>query len=144
MSARLLICLSLGLSLASGCMAEDPTIKKKPMHMGPNQMPLDPPILMTTPALTPKDTLAVRGTTDGKQIVVKSTQGSVAGTVFPTGSFCLDVPLLSGQPNMLSVYALGGDGRISMPVVVMVTQDSGAAVPSNATCNTTGPVCMAT
>ncbi len=100
---------------------------------------LAPPILETIPESTPNATIAIRGTSTGKRVVVQGgSDGTSITSVLPGGSFCGDVGLKSGEPTALTVYTIG-DGLLSEPIEVVVTRDATAPAPSNPTCSGSSP-----
>lgn len=98
---------------------------------------LAPPTFDSIPELTPNRSVAIRGTTDGKRVVI---QGGSNGTniisVLPGGAFCGDVSLPAEETTRLTVYAMG-DGLISTSTKVLVTNDAAAPAPSSPTCSGT-------
>ena len=93
------------------------------------------PVLEGFPDVTPLDTVAVRGTTDGTRVVVQSPFETRVVSVLPGGSFCLDAPLeLQGQTT-LSVYSVGGDGRVSDAMRITVTRDESGPMPPQPRCS---------
>lgn len=92
---------------------------------------------------TPDNTVAVRGTTEGTRIVISNdATDPVVASVLPGGSYCKDVNLVANEPNALSVYALGGDGRVSAAANVEVVHDPEATRPADATCSGGSSDCL--
>jgi hypothetical protein len=126
----------------SGCKAGDPGDGDGDgdgdVDAGPSGE-LAPPTVDPVPEATPLSTVAVRGTTVGTRVVAQGTgEGSVLASVLPGGSYCIDAALMSGAPTDMLLYAIGGDGRVSVPVEVSSTLDSGAAEPLMPTCSSSG------
>jgi len=93
-----------------------------------------PSIDTSTPMRVPGSTVAIRGSTSGARIVVKTSAGDpVEQAALPTGGFCIDVPLNANGPTTLDVYALK-DGLISPAAEIVVTQDPGAPQPASPLC----------
>jgi hypothetical protein len=128
-------------ALGASCSADRPdTTTKVDAAVGSDlaAVALDPAI----PTSTPNDTVAMRGTTDGAQVLVKGGPGSpVIQAVLPTGNFCADAMLMTSGPTTLTAFALK-DGLVSAPTTILVTKDPAAPQPANATClGTEMPTC---
>ena len=129
---------SLLLSVAApGCKAGTPGKRPDDADAGMTTTPLDPPELDPLPERTPYTSVPVRGTTTQGSVV---TQGSPSGTLLTSvlagGAFCQDVDLATDStPTDLRVYALGGDGRVSMPATATVTYDPGAPQTGDMDCS---------
>ena len=67
-----------------------------------------------------------RGTTDGARVIGMGAFGMLNTPVLPGGSFCQETPIEREDANVISVYAVGGDGRLSSPAVVEVAYDPAA------------------
>lgn len=121
--------------LACGCSASNPHDHiMKPDAMV--QAPVPPPKVTDTPQATPLSTVAVQGTTQGVSVVIEGGGATrLISDALPGGGFCQDVPLQANQDNNISLYALGGDGRISQPTKITVTQSSSAPMPSVPYCS---------
>jgi hypothetical protein len=106
---------------------------------------LDPPSIdSSTPMMTPYDTAAIRGQTNGSRIVVKGTNGDpVVRAVLPGGGFCVDAPIDATGPTLLNVFALK-DGLLSAATTITVTKDPAAPIPASPMCaGMEEPVCVA-
>jgi len=96
---------------------------------------LETPIIEPTPASTPLDTVAIRGRTTGTRVVAETADGSVLVSVLPGGTFCIDASVAPSATTAMTIHAIGGDGRISEPVIVDVAHDPSASAPPNPTCS---------
>jgi hypothetical protein len=128
-------------ALLGGCTADEPIL---PGVVKPDAAPpqLGAPLLaddVTT--RTPLKSVALRGRTDGTNIVVKGGISPVVKSPLPSGDFCLDVPLLPGATTTLIISALG-DGLISPETRFTTTQDSTFPPPPNPYCDP--PACGGT
>jgi hypothetical protein len=106
---------------------------------------LEPPSIdSSTPMMTPYDTAAIRGQTNGSRVVVKGTNGDpVVRAVLPGGGFCVDAPIDASGPTLLNVFALK-DGLLSPATTITVTKDPSAPIPSSPMCaGMEEPVCVA-
>lgn len=131
------LALSLGLSICLGCKADSVQQGTRTDDAGV-EIALEPPVLDVVPESTPNSTVAIRGTSNGKRVVVQGGTSTSITSVLPGGSFCGDVGLESGQATVLTVYAMG-DGLISQPTEVVVTRDATAPVPPAPTCSGSTP-----
>lgn len=98
---------------------------------------LEPPVLNVIPSATPNTTVAIRGTSNGKRVVI---QGGASGTsissVLPGGSFCEDILLKPSEATTLTIFAMG-DGLLSVATKIVVTHDATSPAPSSPTCGGT-------
>ncbi len=141
--SRTTLIVSFALTVGAGCEAGRPGGDGKPDAAVIAQGLLAPE-LEAIPTTTPNDTIAIRGSTNGIRVVVKGGPGDPAfRPVLPTGSFCVDVPILDSGPTLLSTFALK-DGLISPATTIEVTRDLAAPIPANSKClGQEAPVCSA-
>jgi hypothetical protein len=139
---RTSLVLSLIATGCAGCEADD--YKDKKPDAGVTAEGLEAPMIETLPMMTPNDTIAIRGTTNGLRVISKGGPGEpVLKPVLPTGGFCLDVPINDTGPTLINTFALR-DGLISPATTIEVTRDPAAPIPSNAKClGQEMPVCVA-
>jgi hypothetical protein len=143
MLARPVTRLALGplVLLAAACTADDPVDRPGEPDADLTSDLLPSPSLTGVIETTPLETVALRGSTAGARIATVGPRGTQLTAVLPGGAFCQDAPLDPGGANLLEVFAVGGDGRVSEPVTLTVTQDPEADVPAMGTCAGGGAVC---
>ena len=102
---------------------------------------LGAPVLSNIVVTTPRDTVAIRGTSNGERIaVIGGPGGTSLASILPGKNFCTDVDLGDGDTE-LTVYSVG-NGLLSEPIFMTVTKDAAAPVPSDPTCSGMNePVC---
>ena len=111
----------------------------EPQEDGGTSALLPAPVLGVIPETTPNNTVAIRGNSDGKRVVVQGgTSGATVTAILPGGTFCTDVSLEVGAATNLTVYALG-DGLISEATSIVVTKDATAPQPASPTCSGSSP-----
>lgn len=131
-------CAVLALAVAAGCTADDPVDRPGMIDADVTSDLLPPPQLDGIPERTPNTYVALRGTTEGSRVISLGALGTQLTSVLPGGSFCQDAALSTDGANRLEVYAVGGDGRVSPPVIVDVTYDPSANPPASGSCSGSG------
>ncbi len=103
---------------------------------------LNAPVLSNIVVTTPRDTVAIRGTSAGERIaIIGGPDGTSLAAILPGGNFCTDVSLAGSGGTEFTVYSVGR-GLLSEPIFMTVTKDSAAPEPSSPTCSgTTEPMC---
>ena len=142
--AALLACVLLSVA-APGCQAGDPVTHGDADADAAPTAAIEPPELDPLPERTPYTSVPVRGTTSQGRVVTKgSPSGTLLTSVLAGGAFCQDVDLAPDAPTNLRVYALGGDGRVSMPATATVTYDPSAPPTGDMDCSgVLDPQCQA-
>ena len=131
-----------GLAFTTGCFAVNPGNEFHPPDMTRNVAPtddmaeesgpLDPPTLGPVPGITPWDTVNItgKGPASGRIIIESNLQGSFLGVASLDGSFCIDVKLVEGSDNVLSIRAQDADGsRISEAIQKTIRREGAPPSP---------------
>ena len=127
--------MTMAATLACGCLAAPPADNVDAGTNNTGPAAVSPPTI-SVPASTSGQTVAVRGISQGSsQVVVQVSPGvNLIATVLPLdGTFCVDAPLASAQPNSMRAVAVA-KGAVSPPALFTVMQDDTAASPQNPTC----------
>lgn len=105
---------------------------------------LQSPVLSNIVVTTPRDTVAIRGTSAGERVaIIGGPDGTSLASILPGGNFCTDVSLGATGDTEFTVYSVGG-GLLSEPLFMTVTKDGNAPQPSAPTCSGTNePTCEA-
>jgi hypothetical protein len=103
---------------------------------------LQAPVLSNIVETTPRATVAIRGTSGGDRVAILGGPGGTSlASILPGGNFCADVEVAAGTETQLTVYSMG-DGLLSEPIQLAVTNDAAAPEPASPTCSgTTEPNC---
>lgn len=98
---------------------------------------LQAPALSNIVITTPRDTVAVRGTSSGERVaIIGGPDGTSLASILPGGNFCTDVSIAGSGDTELTVYSVGG-GLLSEPIFMTVTKDAAAPEPASPTCSGT-------
>jgi hypothetical protein len=105
---------------------------------------LESPILSNIVITTPRDTVAIRGTSSGERVaIIGGPDGTSLASILPGGNFCTDVNIAGSGDTELTVYSVGS-GLLSEPLFMTVTYDPAAPEPASPTCSGTNePNCEA-